>query len=452
MHSPLPDSSALEAGLVEDERATRLSRVQYNVRNLLRNSMIGSVRSSFARISPLQARTTVEDSTRSPLQSPLRPSPPHEHIQIAHDVLASPSSPACRSDSDSDSPTPIHEHDLERGLFPPISYQDQMTHQSNLFNTRAVAALDHPDLTDPSLAILIQQKTEDRHKRAWKRSRNRKMRYASARRSKASIALCVAAGLLLAGIVATYLAFATSQPMTSTFHILFILAILLATIVFIHAVVRICLFRPSIQPSPRLYVVADGRPKRRRRHRHHHHHHHERQIPGLSDTTEDFVPTIPIPVHLAADDEVRPDSREAEPSVSANRASRIILAEGEFTTKNLDPELPKPPPAYGRWRGSVRADPELLHWCAIPSPVDANIPAMPSPTYEEAMAAATAAAGVGSGDEQESRTGPPSYVTRESPARRRDDDVVHEARVVELAQAQWIEPEMIQGIGIGRAS
>ena len=75
---------------------------------------------------------------------------------------------------------------------------------------------------------------------------------------------------------------------------------------------------------------------------------------------------------------------------------------------------------------------------------------MPSPTYEEAMAAAAAAAGVS--DESESRSGPPSYVTRESPARRRGDDVVREARIVEFAQAQIIEPEMIQGVGIGRAS
>jgi len=52
--------------------------------------------------------------------------------------------------------------------------------------------------------------------------------------------------------------------------------------------------------------------------------------------------------------------------------------------------------------------------------------------YEEAMGA-------------EQRTGPPSYVTRDSPARRRD---VQEARP-ELAQAQAVEPEMVEGRGIG---
>lgn len=144
-------------------------------------------------------------------------------------------------------------------------------------------------------------------------------------------------------------------------------------------------------------------------------------LPGIEPS--DFVPPTPIPVHVTSD-EVRPDSREVAPSCAAERASRVW-------DKHID-DLPNPPPAYGRWRGSVRANPDLLHWQALPSPVDIDTPALPSPMYEEAMGA-------------EQRTGPPSYVTRDSPARRRD---VQEARP-ELAQAQAVEPEMVEGRGIG---
>lgn len=92
---------------------------------------------------------------------------------------------------------------------------------------------------------------------------------------------------------------------------------------------------------------------------------------------------------------MRPDSREAEPTATVE-----IESEGRADWDKEVNDLPNPPPAYGRWRGSVRADPDLLHW----SPVVAATPALPSPTYEE-----VASDGV---------TRPPSYVTRDSPARR----------------------------------
>ncbi|TKA60968.1 hypothetical protein B0A55_11754 [Friedmanniomyces simplex] len=300
-----------------------------------------------------------------------------------------------------------------------------------MFNTRAIAALTHPDLSDPSLAVLLQQKTDDRQRRAWKRSRNRKLRHASGKRKVWSWGLCLVAGLLLAATVATYVAVATSGNSSTIFHILFILGILLATVLFAHTLVRLCLFKPAIPDSPRLYVIPNGRLKRRRHHRHREHweqnHHDRREMPQLEDVTTDYVPPTPIPVHVAAD-EVRPDSREAEPSAGADRASRIAF------DKDVD-ELPKPPPAYGRWRGSVRVNPDYLHWQAIPSPTEPDTPALPSPTYEEAMAT-------------EQRSQPPSYMTRDSPARRRE---MQHGRP-DLAQAQGVEPEMVEGRGIGLAS
>ncbi|KAF2766146.1 hypothetical protein EJ03DRAFT_249281, partial [Teratosphaeria nubilosa] len=111
------------------------------------------------------------------------------------------------------------------------------------------------------------------------------------------------------------LVFATAPGIhvTVTAHVLFILGILLSTIVFAHSLVRMCLLRRQIasSDSPRFYVVQHGRLKRSRR-------------PHAYHTTWD---------------------------------------------KNLDANLPHPPPpAYGRWRGSVRANPELLHWSPVVPP------------------------------------------------------------------------------------
>ncbi len=125
-------------------------------------------------------------------------------------------------------------------------------------------------------------------------------------------------------------------------------------------------------------------------------------------------------------DEVRPDSREAEPTATAD----IEVVNG--WDKDIE-SVPNPPPAYGRWRGSVRANPDLLHWQVLPSPVGSDAPELPSPTYEEAMAA--------------QRTGPPSYVTRESPARRTERREVGDEAAE--AQAHSAEPEMVEGAGIG---
>ncbi|KAK0337979.1 hypothetical protein LTR02_006290 [Friedmanniomyces endolithicus] len=429
MHSPLPDSSVLEAGIIEDDRPSRLSRVQDNVRHLLRASIPTSFRSSVIAAPPAH-RATVEDADRTPLQSPLR-----RHVRIDVGVLPSPSSATTSESTFADEGA-----NVPGVLFPPTSYQQQaehVNHQSTMFNTRAIAALTHPDLTDPSMAIFLQQKTQERQNRAWKRSKNRKLRYASSKRSMVSWLLCLVTALILAAVVAIYLAIATSRNVSTTFHVLFILGILMATILFAHTVVRLCLFRTVIPDSPRLYIVPNGRLKRRRRHRHRdlpeQNQQHPRGMPQLQDATvdyavmADYVPPTPIPVHVAAD-EVRPDSREAEPSASADRASTLAF------DKDID-DLPKPPPAYGRWRGSVRVNPDLLHWQAIPSPTEPDTPALPSPTYEEAMAT-------------EQRSQPPSYVTRESPARRRE---MTDGRPG-LARAQEVEPEMVEGRGIGLAS
>jgi hypothetical protein len=68
----------------------------------------------------------------------------------------------------------------------------------------------------------------------------------------------------------------------------------------------------------------------------------------------------------------------------------------------------------------VRADPDLLHWAPSPTSPDGHV--LPSPTYEDAV------------------QGPPSYMTRESPARQRE---MREARAG-IAQSVVAEPEMLE--------
>lgn len=200
MHSPLPDASALEAGILEDERPSRLSRVQDNVRNLLRNSRFGSVNSS-PQASPTAPTAPAHPPLHRGLHTP--PETPTRRTQQQPEVLPSPSTESTSS-SEVYASSPVEA--VPGLLFPPVGYQravQQMAHQSALFNTRAVAALDHPDLSDPSLAVYVQQKAETRQQRAWKRSRHGKKRYVAAQAGSSQCMLCVLSALLLAAIVAT---------------------------------------------------------------------------------------------------------------------------------------------------------------------------------------------------------------------------------------------------------
>lgn len=141
---------------------------------------------------------------------------------------------------------------------------------------------------------------------------------------------------------------------------------------------------------------------------------------------------------MPADDEVRPDSREARPTATPVLGVSVVDWDKDVEA------LPNPPPAYGRWRGSVRANPDLLHWQPVPSPVEPHSPELPSPTYEEAVNATPG------------RAGPPSYVTRESPARQREaqEAGAENDAIGVQAQTATVEdaaPEMVEGRGIGLA-
>jgi len=200
----------------------------------------------------------------------------------------------------------------------------------------------------------------------------------------------------------------TSSSVQPALHILFILGILLTAIVFTHSVVRLVFFRRQSKKHQVLVL-----PVSQSRHRHHRRHREIHTQPGHHDS---FVPVVPIPVSVAAD-EVRPDSSEAQPSAAVYQTPDVW---------NKHADVPNPPPAYGKWRGSVRADPELLHWRVLSSPTPSTIP---SPTYEESAQhhyVRHVQAGA-----------PPSYRTRDSPARSRE---VRD----EGPQADVEAPEMIE--------
>lgn len=238
----------------------------------------------------------------------------------------------------------------------------------------------------------------------------------------------------------------TSGKVTPTFHILFLLGIVLAAIV--------CAYSFS-----RLFLLGHhGRVHAPSRLRHRHRHRQptvERSrparisIPMELSEGRTFIPPRPIQVQADEDDEeVRPDTREAHPTTSV-RIAEPPAAAARASPKPVTNTIRNPPPAYGRWRGSVRADPDLLHWrVVVPSPASQHprTPVLPSPTYEEAIAR------------------PPSYVTRHSPERnaelRAEEDPAVDgpissspATAEEEEELEYLQPEMFQlpGAGVGLA-
>ncbi|KAF2483446.1 hypothetical protein BDY17DRAFT_147654 [Neohortaea acidophila] len=179
MQSPLPDSRALEAGIIPDEPPSRLSRVQENVRNLLRNPTF--VLASTLHSGSVAAEPERQPSHRHDQHMPAVPVPLHHVSRTERARVEVP--PA--------SIPPSHD---QRGVLRTVA-------QSTLFNSRAFAALDHPDLSDPSLFQHL-RKTHHRHRHSWKRSRRSKHSSGKSRASS-SRCLCVLTALLLGAVVAT---------------------------------------------------------------------------------------------------------------------------------------------------------------------------------------------------------------------------------------------------------
>ena len=184
MRSPLPDSSNLEAGIVEDARPSRLSRVHDNVRDLLRRSVFGSV-----------ADTPVVSSMNS-LEDRVAPNPTlhpaaHSSLRQAGPIPSPAASTLC---------SPAH---VPGVLFPPWRPQPDTlptAYSSSLGSTPR----EHPDMNSNAMSVFLQQKERRRHKhrqqQAWKRPRSRKTKGSV---SSMQCVICSILGFAMFGLLGT---------------------------------------------------------------------------------------------------------------------------------------------------------------------------------------------------------------------------------------------------------
>jgi hypothetical protein len=136
------------------------------------------------------------------------------------------------------------------------------------------------------------------------------------RRIRSQILRCFVSGLFLTLILAVYLSLSITKNINnSEFTVLLILIILFVTIFFCHGLIRLCML-----------VVRGGRGNEDG---------DRARLPEMMGPGGYAIPRRPIRVVLARDEE----------------AAGI---EGEATKTN--------PPPYGRWRESVRVDPDRIYW------------------------------------------------------------------------------------------
>ncbi|RSM15987.1 hypothetical protein CEP52_000460 [Fusarium oligoseptatum] len=194
---------------------------------------------------------------------------------------------------------------------------------------------DHMDPIEAQLAEILGGSVVDRRRRRRhhhdrSRSRHRSRRnntrrhpkhfmfclpWIRSRRMRAQILRCFASGLFLIILVTVYLTLSmTHKVNTREMTIMLIMVILFATIFFFHGLVRLCIL---VIKSNREAAMRANRPPR------------YRGPPRYA------VPPVPIPVVLARDEEA-------------------VGIESEVTKCQ--------PPAYGRWRETVRVDPDRLFW------------------------------------------------------------------------------------------
>lgn len=153
-----------------------------------------------------------------------------------------------------------------------------------------------------------------RHKSKNRRAERRCGPKIKNRKIRQKILSCFVSGLFLTLILTVYLALALSNRNESQeFHVLLILIILVTTIFFCHALIRLCMMIMH-PPSDDL---------------------ENRNLRSMIGPGGYANPVVPIRVALARDEEAAGIESEA--------------------TK-------LPPPAYGLWRESVRVDPNRIFW------------------------------------------------------------------------------------------
>ncbi|GAB7356054.1 hypothetical protein MBLNU459_g6671t1 [Dothideomycetes sp. NU459] len=350
MQSPLPDSSALEAGIVEDRTLPCSSSIQDKVRSLLRaslhnvsNARVNEEETIYVSFDDGQRLVQHDCPTAAERRSEARQ-------QILPDIQTRPM-PAPEEPLPLHPPAPV----LPSPRSPNF---DNMTVVEDSLPTRCSRlGFNHPDLeaqNDETLALLVRQQA--RHHRHHDRQKNDRVQHhgSNHRRStkpaigiRVRAALCVGSGLLLAALLTTYLCLvlAPDANVPTLFHILFILSLMVTTILFSHSIVRLCMActHPSAKSKRHIRVdpLADHHPRHRR--------------PRYRD-----IPDLPALSGCAADGE------PARPTATPGAADEAVEATADGT-----PAHNVPPPAYGRWRGSVRVDPTLVDWRTLPaSPAD----------------------------------------------------------------------------------
>lgn len=118
-------------------------------------------------------------------------------------------------------------------------------------------------------------------------------------------------------------------------HVLFIMVVVGLTLFFCHSLIR--LFMLATQPQEKTPV-----------------------IPTIG-TTENFRPVEPIRVHVVHDIDL---DVERNGNLDDDWDDEDLHDDRDIEKKVISPVAP-PPPVYGQWRGSVRADPNLLHWARV---------------------------------------------------------------------------------------
>ncbi|KAL8968157.1 MAG: hypothetical protein Q9197_005028 [Variospora fuerteventurae] len=180
-----------------------------------------------------------------------------------------------------------------------------------------------------------------------------------ARQIKHKLIGLLVSGTLLVLLLTIYLSLAVSGSVSnSDFHVVMIVFTLVLTMICCHFIIRLCMLCFQFRARTHRRTERDR----------------ARTMDEEAEVEEDYAqPDTPIPIILARDEELGLHDDDASADSDSIRP------------------VQHPPPAYGLWRSSVRANPDLIHWqrndgsflrqCEGETPDLAQHPAMRPPTY-----------------------------------------------------------------------
>ncbi|KAF1347528.1 hypothetical protein BDV97DRAFT_355383 [Delphinella strobiligena] len=351
MQSPLPSSSTLENGMIADPPSPyRTTGIQDSVRSILRGSVLGRLgRNSDGADNEEETIQVFDDVWENP-RSPFEDCHLVDgHLTPTETMPINTSKPASFVTANGDNlpanPLPTHALSTRISL---------LSHSELETNLAALGLLNQQEVRRHGRSNHNQRRRHDRHKHV--KSQDTELR----------ILYVVISGLLLTGLLSTYLAIILDHHKVGTiFHVIFILSIMISTILFGHAVVRLVMACTS--PPPKKKKKTRKTPPRSKSHLRLHNTdfvicsrpQSSRALPGgiytmqtLSDAERGYVPVTPIRIHVTGDSTPRATAISNSETAGGGEQSSVPGPDGVLF----------PPPAYGRWRGSVRADPDLVHW------------------------------------------------------------------------------------------